>query len=273
MRVSVLAAAAAVLCWATGASAQETSSTTETAPPTASSGATVGQDGPLAQAGGSGNVSTQGYGYGFQQSYPLPSNTPPMNAPPPARTQEETERELRGVSVLVGGGVEGYTGSLAPRVQVGPAWNLLIGFHPSSVLGLELDYVGAINSVKFANFGLATPGGADIVRNGGHAAVTFAFGPWLVRPFILAGVGVNHYSVSDNAKGVGFSDTTAGYIPVGGGLRGQVANEKVTIDLRGTWSLPFRDNLFPGGTGQNTLGLSTGNYGRWNATLNVGAMF
>jgi len=40
-------------------------------------------------------------------------------------TQEETERELRGVSVLVGGGVEGYTGSLVPRVSVGPAWNLL----------------------------------------------------------------------------------------------------------------------------------------------------
>jgi len=39
------------------------------------------------------------------------------------------------------------------------------------VLGLELDDVGAVNSVKFANFGLATPGGADIVRNGGHAVV------------------------------------------------------------------------------------------------------
>jgi hypothetical protein len=131
--------------------------------------------------------------------------------------------------------------------------------------------VGAINSVKYGNFGLTTQGGADIVRNGGHAAVTFAFGPWLVQPFVLAGVGVNHYSVSNNARDVGFSSTTAGYIPVGGGIRGQV--DRVVIDLRGTWSLPFGDHLFPGGTGQDTLGLNTGNYGRWNATLNIGGAF
>ena len=243
MQSSVLAAAVAAMVWAGVARAQ-------------------------------GNVSAQGYpqgyGYGYQQSYPLSSDTPPMNAPAPRR-QEDVERELRGVSVMVGGGVEGYTGSLAPRVAVGPAWNLIIGFHPTSVFGLELVYEGALNSVKYGNFGLTTPGGADIVRNGGHAAATFAFGPWRVQPFILAGVGVNHYSVSQNARDVGFASTTAGYIPVGGGIRGQV--EGVTIDVRGNWELPFSDNLFPGGTGENTLGLSTGHYGRWNATLNVGGTF
>ena len=54
----------------------------------------------------------------------------------------------------------------------------------------------------------------------------------------------------------------------GGGVRGQVKG--VVVDLRGNWELPFSDNPFPGGTGQNTLGLSTGNDGRWNATLNIG---
>ena len=68
-----------------------------------------------------------------------------------------------------------------------------------------------------------------------------------------------------------FSSTTAGSIPVGGGIRGQV--EGVVIDQHGTRELPFSDNLFPGGTGKDTLGLSTGNHGRWNATLNVGAAF
>lgn len=277
MRSSVAAVAAAML-WATVARAQDPqngnpSSGDPAASPT-SSGATVSSDArapaeaPVERGtGGSGSVSTQGYGYGYQQSYPLPSDTPPMNAPPAGR-QEEVEQELRGVSVMVGGGVEGYTGSLAPRVAVGPAWNLLIDFHPTSVFGIELAYVGALNGVKYGNFGLGAQQGADIIRNGGHAAVTFAFGPWLVRPFILAGVGVNHYSVSDNAKAVGFSSTTAGYIPLGGGIQGRVG--AMTVDLRGTWSLPFSDNLFPGGTGQNTLGLSTGNYGRWNATLNIG---
>jgi hypothetical protein len=260
MRTSVVAAAVAGMVWAGAARAQNPQNGNSGAPATAppvSSGSTAG-------TGGSGSVSTQGYGY--QQTYTLPADTAP-----PSQSQDEVERELRGVSVTAGAGVEGYTGSLAPRVGVGPAWNVIIGFHPSSVLGLELAYEGAVNSVKYGNFGLTTLGGADIVRNGGHAAVTFAFGPWRVQPFILAGVGFNHYSVSDNAQNVGFSATTAGYIPFGGGIRGQV--EGVVIDLRGSWELPFSDNLFPGGTGKDTLGLSTGNYGRWRATLNIGGAF
>jgi hypothetical protein len=252
MRTSVVAAAVAAMVCAGIARAQapqnENGGAVETAPP-----------------GGSGSVSTQGYSY--QQSY----TSGDAQAVPPGNSQQDIDRELRGTSVIVGGGVEGYTGSLAPRVGVGPAWNLIIGFHPSSVLGLELAYEGAVNSVKYGNFGLTTPGGADIVRNGGHAAVTLAFGPWRVQPFVLAGVGVDHSSVSDNARDVGFRSTTAGYIPVGGGIRGQM--QGVVVDLRGNWELPFSDNLFPGGTGQNTLGLSTGNYGRWNATLNIGGAF
>jgi len=268
MRTSVLAAAVAAMAWAGLARAQapqnENGGAPATAPPTTSR-ATVGPDGTTVsrgapvQSGTGGSGSVSGW------------NSDSWHERQPEKAQDEIERELRGVSVVVGAGVEGYTGSLAPRVAVGPAWDLLIDFHPSSVLAFELAYVGAVNSVKFDNFGLITPRGADIIRNGGHAAVTFAFGPWLVQPFVLAGVGVTHYSVNQNAQNVGFSSTTAGYIPFGGGIRGQV--DRVVIDLRGTWSLPFSDHLFPGGTGQSTLGLNTGNYGRWTATLNVGGAF
>ncbi|HSP20140.1 MAG TPA: hypothetical protein VLQ79_11530, partial [Myxococcaceae bacterium] len=206
------------------------------------------------------------------QSYPLPSDTPPMNAAAPAREdKKDTESSLRGVTVLIGGGVEGYTGSLASRVNVGPAWDVIIGLHPTSVFGIEFVYSGAINSIKYGNFGLPAGNGIDILRNGGHADVTFAIGPWMVQPFVLAGVGANYYSVSSAAESAGFKSGWAGYIPLGGGVRAQIHG--VTVDLRGTWSLPFSDNLYPGGSGQNTLGLSTGSYGRWNATLNVGGTF
>ena len=36
------------------------------------------------------------------------------------------------------------------------------------------------------------------------------------QPFILGGLGIEHYSVSDAARAAGFSDGTGGYIPVGG---------------------------------------------------------
>src|ERR1700747_2069708 len=79
----------------------------------------------------------QGVGDGYQHRPPLPGDTlplPPMNAPPAARPPPENpERWLEGISVLFGGGVEGYTGSLSSRLAVGPAWNLILGIHPTSV--------------------------------------------------------------------------------------------------------------------------------------------
>ena len=205
-------------------------------------------------------------GYGFQQSYPLPSNTPPMNAPPPpVPRQEDRERWLEGVSVLVGGGVEAYTGSLSSHLELGPAWSFILGLHPTPVFGIELVYQGALSSLRTDS---GSTGGADVIRHGGQANVTFAFGAWQVQPFILAGLGIEHYSVSDAARAAGFSDGTGGYIPVGGGLRFRV--QGVTVDLRGSWQLPFNDPLFPGGRGQNTLGLDTGSYQRWNAALSIG---
>ena len=247
-RSSVLAAAVAAMVWATAARAQDQE----------------------ANVGGTRYVSMQGYG--FQQSYPLPSDTPPMNLPPaPRQERQDTESWSHGASILVGGGVEGYTGSLAPRVNVGPAWNVIFGVHPSSVFGIEFTYSGAINSIKYTNFGLPSGNSVDIFRNGGQANVTFGLGPWALQPFVLAGAGANYYSVSDAARSAGFSSGWAGYIPVGGGIRGRIHG--VTVDIRGSWDLPFSDHLYPGGTGQDTLGLSTGNYGRWNATLNVGGTF
>jgi hypothetical protein len=215
-----------------------------------------------------------GYGYyGYQQRPPLPGDTlplPPMNAPPaPRPPPENPDHWLESASVLIGGGVEGYTGSLSSRLAVGPAWNFILGFHPSSVFGIELAYQGALQSLEGGPAG--NSGRADIIRHAGQANVTFAFGAWQVQPFVLAGVGINHYSVSDEAKALGFSEGTGGYIPVGGGIRFRAGG--AIVDLRGSWQLPFSDPLAPGGTGQNTLGLNTGSYQRWNASLNIGGTF
>jgi len=240
----------------------------------ASAAAVRAEEGDATGTAGGGVLLAQapGYSYGFQQRYGLPSDTPPMNAPPaPRPPPEPPDHWLEGVSVLLGGGVEGYTGSLSSRLAVGPAWTFILGLHPTSVFGIELGYQGAFQSLKDAGAGSGTSGRADIVRHAGQANVTFAFGAWQVQPFVLAGVGINHYSVSDEAKAVGFSDGTGGYVPVGGGIRFRL--QSVVVDLRGSWQLPFSDPLAPGGTGQDTLGLDTGNYRRWNASLSIGGTF
>ena len=220
-------------------------------------------------------VQAQGVGWGYSPRPPLPGDTlplPPMNAPPaPQPLPEDPNRWLEGVSALIGGGIEGYTGSLSSRLAVGPAWTFILGFHPTNVFGIEFAYQGALHSLTGGFAGSGNSGRADIIRHAGQANVTFAFGAWQVQPFVLAGVGINHYSVSDQAKALGFSEGTGGYIPVGGGVRFRV--EGATLDLRGSWQLPFNDPLAAGGTGQNTLGLDTGNYQRWNVSLNIGGTF
>ena len=227
MRVSVMAAAA--MLWATAALGQEGSSTSTR---TDQQTTTTSAQAPAAGTPGSDTVSTR------------------------SESVEETKVEsghwLKGAFVLVGAGVEGYTGSLASRVGPGPAWNLIFGIQPSSVFGLEFAYQGALNSVKFSNFGLSTKGGADIVRTAGQANVTFAFGPWKVQPFVLAGLGINHDSVSDNARSVGFSNDTNGYIPVGGGLGGTILQMVMGSVTTGGGSLDLTtilSNVAGGGVG------------------------
>jgi hypothetical protein len=122
---------------------------------------------------------------------------------------------------------------------------VLVGFRPTTVFGVELAYSGSVNEVKYVNLGLPTPSdGADIVGNGGHADVTFGLASTLVQPFVLAGVGITHYDVrTASAQAAGFQSDTAGYIPLGGGIRAQMG--VFTADARFTWSIPFDDDLVP----------------------------
>jgi len=189
------------------------------------------------------------------------------------RRPSDSERRdwLRGVTVLVGGGVEGWTGSLASRIRPGPAWDVLVGFRPTTVFGVELAYSGSVNEVKYVNLGLPTPSdGADMVRNGGHADVTFGLASTLVQPFVLAGVGITHYDVrTASAQAAGFQSDTAGYIPLGGGIRAQMG--VFTADARFTLSIPFDDDLVPAVPKQGLLGLTSVSGGHYQGSLNVGA--
>jgi hypothetical protein len=62
-----------------------------------------------------------------------------MNAPPPPPLkQEDRERWLEGVSVLIGGGVEAYTGSLSSVLELGPGWSFILGLHLPRCSGSSL---------------------------------------------------------------------------------------------------------------------------------------
>lgn len=178
------------------------------------------------------------------------------------------DSDMRGVSVTVGGGVEGYTGGLAPMIQPGPSWGVSVGLRPSKVLGLELGYTGAVNNI---DAGGVTGNGADIVRNGGSAVATVGLTAAPVQPYVLGGVGIDRYNVRHDDNGE-FRDDTVGNVPLGLGLRTHVS--KFTADLRGTYGVMFNQDFArgEGNTNLADIGSSTPT-GRLGARLRLGSTF
>jgi hypothetical protein len=181
--------------------------------------------------------------------------------------------DLNGVTVLLGGGVEGYTGALAPRVGVGPTYGAALQMRPTDVLGLELAYSGGVHEIKDnLTHGVNASSGADIVRNGARAMLSLGVADTTVQPYVLGGVGVNWYSARGNAPAYGFQDDTSGEIPLGLGFRTQVG--AFTADLRGLYDVPFDQDFAPGVTTTTEIAnLDTSNDGRYQATLSIGANF
>src|SRR5260370_41434701 len=116
--------------------------------------------------------------------------------------------KTKGLTLLVGGGVEGYTGSLAPQISPGPNWDVTVAIRPLTVLGIEATYTGARNDVRNRS---AFPGGSGpaIVPTGGNGAITLGH-PTDTPPDILGGVGIHHYSVRSGLAAAGFHNDTSG---------------------------------------------------------------
>jgi hypothetical protein len=185
-----------------------------------------------------------------------------------AQGERERRADMRGVTVMVGGGVEGYTSSLASDIDPGAAYGATVALKPSRVVGLELGYTGAVNNFDPSLLAEGTSG-PDIVRNGAQAAATVALTATPVQPYLLAGVGVSRYNVRGTAPG--FRDDTVGNVPVGAGLRFHVGD--FTADARVNYNflfdqefaaVPAADIDLPG---DQTF--SSG--GRYTGTLNLGA--
>ncbi len=211
------------------------------------------------------------------QSEPLrePQIAPPASAPSDAftpiddaetvDTNKESKADMRGLTVLLGGGVEGYTGALAHDINAGATYGVTAAIKPSKVFGLELGYSGAVNNLDSP---LALDGGGngpDLVRNGGQAALTFGLGAAPVQPYVLGGIGFSDYNFRNaGAAAAGFADDMVGNVPVGAGLRTHIGS--FTADLRANYNFLFD---------QEFLGVDDGinENGRYSWTLNIGGTF
>lgn len=204
---------------------------------------------------------------------------PPAAAPAPAPAvvpepvfvpvEKKEKSDMRGLTVLLGGGVEGYTGDFAPRISPGPSWGVTAALKPSKVLGIELGYSGAVNELR--RFEAAE--GADLVRNGGQAVATVGLTASPVQPYLLGGIGINKYDVRGSAPAAGFRSDVSGNIPLGGGLRTHIGS--FTADARFGYNVLFDNDLVAVGSGTNIGGTDTtlGAGGRYSGMLQLGSTF
>ncbi len=177
--------------------------------------------------------------------------------------RKESKANMRGLTLLVGGGVEGYTGALAPEISPGPAYGVTAALKPSKVLGIELGYSGAVNNLSSALSSGAASSGPDLVRNGGQAAVTLGLGAAPVQPYVLGGIGFSDYNFRGTAAD--FRDDTVGNVPVGAGLRTHIGD--FTADLRANYNFLFNQDF------ATAVDTGINENGRYSGTLNIGGTF
>jgi Outer membrane protein beta-barrel domain len=158
------------------------------------------------------------------------------------RAAEELESET-GLYVLLGGGVEGYTGELAPSLNPGLAYGATVGYKPTKILGVELGYNGGLSDIDIFGPGGAAEG-ADIVRNAGQAAVTIGITPTVLQPYVLGGIGIENHNVRDLAPVAGYDDATNAYVPAGVGLRYNIGS-LFTADARVSYNFQLSQDFAP----------------------------
>ncbi|NVJ10545.1 hypothetical protein HUW63_35735 [Myxococcus sp. AM001] len=185
-----------------------------------------------------------------------------------AQERLESSADMRGLTFLVGGGVEGYTNALGSDINPGLGYGVTVAIKPTKVLGLELGYSGALNEFD-QRVVTGARGGPDLVRNGAHVVATLGLGAAPVQPYVLGGVGLSRYNV--RAPTLAFADDTVGNIPVGGGLR--IHRGNFTADARLQYSFlldqQFAANVPPGDVTIGDRNFSSG--GSYAGTVNIGA--
>jgi len=184
----------------------------------------------------------------------------------PLEVKKEEKNDTKGLSLLIGGGVEGYTGELAPQISPGATAGVRAAIRPSKVFGLELGYSGAVNNLDIPVEGGAVDG-PDLVRNGGTAIATLGLFPTAWQPYLLGGIGINDYNFR-GGEALGYTDDTVGSVPAGVGLRGAIGN--FTVDARANYNFLFDKEFAPGvdsGGGDFSEG------GSYQGTVSVGGTF
>jgi hypothetical protein len=189
----------------------------------------------------------------------VPGTHAPITTPPPAPVPVvEPVRPFRlGASVLLGGGYEDFTNQeVRDRTGGGGAWSARVVAGTRQYVGLEAAYVGAARSISALGLNSDT----NLVSNGFEGAfrvnVPVTQGQSLIEPFGFAGLGWQHYSLTNvtvNTSDVADHDDIMS-LPFGGGLEYSYA--MFMADARFTYRYTYNNDLFTDGAKLSNWGVS-----------------
>jgi len=197
---------------------------------------------------------------------PVAPVAPPAYSYQPAPAAAPHEHGPLGAGLLVGGGVQDFTGDNA-RAATGTAgfWNARMVFGTRQIVGFEAAYVGSAQSINM----LGLDSDAMLLSNGAEGAVRVnlpvsrtAYS--LVEPFGFVGAGWSRYHVANtpvNTASVAPNDDILA-VPYGAGLA--VGYRGFMADARFTYRSTFYNDL---------LRTSGGRLDNWTAGGQVGFEF
>jgi hypothetical protein len=149
-----------------------------------------------------------------------------------------------GVSMILGGGVAGFTDSTmrSTTADVGGLWDFRLTLGSHIPLGIELGYVGSATNLR------GLPAGQDgtLIGTAFEGALRFNVLPHFVAtPYLFAGVGWQRYDVSNanvTLSDAGMNDKDNLLVfPMGAGLAYRMSG--FVFDLRGTFRAATEQNL------------------------------
>ena len=185
---------------------------------------------------------------------PVPMETPPPSAPP----RYEPPSKF-GLALLAGGGFQDFSNSsMRNLTNGGGAWDIRFVAGTRSILGVEGAYVGSARS--FQSLGV-TANNPTLISNGveGNLRLNAPItrGASLFEPYAIAGVGWSQYHITNyNSNTQALSDFSATNdnvmtVPLGAGFT--YGYKALLLDVRGTYSPTYYNNLLQGANGNGTL--------------------
>ena len=184
---------------------------------------------------------------------PVPVETPPADAPkyvPPSKV---------GLALMAGGGFQDFANSeMRDRTNTGGAWDIRFIAGMRSIIGVEGAYVGSSHGIQSLG---VTANNPTLISNGleGNLRLNAPIvrGNSLFEPYAVAGVGWSQYHITNyNSNTQTLSDFNATNdnvmtVPLGGGFA--YGYKALLLDVRGTYSPTYYNNLLQGTNGSGTL--------------------